>query len=90
MINSAEAVYEKGVFRPLLAIPELSEGQRVRIAVEFSRDADTEEILELAASVYDGLPEQDVNKIENIALNRKTFFREGQITENAYHYTQKA
>jgi predicted DNA-binding antitoxin AbrB/MazE fold protein len=44
MINSVEAVYEKGVFRPLLAIPELSEGQRVRIAVEFSRDADTEEM----------------------------------------------
>jgi len=79
MINSVEAVYEKGVFRPLLAIPELSEGQRVRIVVEFSRDADTDEILELAASIYDGLSEQDVDEIETIALNRSAFFRQGDF-----------
>ena len=78
MINNVEAIYEDGVFRPLLSIPDISEGQRVRIVVEIAREdnSDEEIILELAASVYGGLSDQDVDEIESIALNRGTFNHE--------------
>ncbi len=77
MINNVEAIYENGVFRPLLTIPDISEGQRVRIVVEIAREDNSDEIiLELAASVYGGLSDQDVDEIESIALNRGTFFTE--------------
>lgn len=34
----------------------------------------TEDLLELAAKVYQGLSDEQINEIEQIALNRRSFF----------------
>ena len=77
MQHAIDAIFENGTFRPihreLLAIPE---GQRVRITVD---DGDPES-LRLALSVYDGLSDDDIDEIEQIALERRTFF--GSRSEN--------
>ncbi len=77
MQHAIDAIFENGTFRPihreLLAIPE---GQRVRITVD---DGDPES-LRLALSVYDGLSDDDIDEIEQIALERRTFF--GTRSEN--------
>ena len=71
--QTCEAVFEQGIFRVLLprdiAIPE---GQRVRLVVEAVEPP--EDILELAAHVYDGLSEKQIDKVEQIILNRNDFF----------------
>lgn len=73
MTQSLEAVYENGTFRPVnphtLAI---SNGQRVRITVD---DQPEPEALRLAARVYEGLSESDIVEVEEIAMDRKRFFR---------------
>lgn len=71
--QTLDAVYEHGMFKPIH--PEdlnLAEGQRVRIIVE--RRLTPEEMTELAASVYEGLPEEEIAEIEKIALDRSNFF----------------
>ena len=77
MQHAIDAIFENGTFRPihreLLASPE---GQRVRITVD---DGDPES-LRLALSVYDGLSDDDIDEIEQIALERRTFF--GSRSEN--------
>lgn len=68
MTQVYDAVYENGIFRPLEPLPaHLAEGQQVRIVVE----TDTpEDILRLAARVYAGLSEQEIQEVEKIALDR--------------------
>ncbi len=68
-MTTIEAVYEHGVFKPLIP-PSLMNGQYVRIAVELYEKKTADNILGLAAQVYDGLSDQDVDEIETIALNR--------------------
>ena len=72
MTRICEAVYENGLFRPVAPLtPALAEGQHVRLLVE----ADTpDDILNLAAAVYDGLSKQDIEDVEHIALDRSEFF----------------
>ncbi len=41
-MNTIEAIYEGGIFRPLVA-PDLSDGQHVRIFVEVPGEDDSEE-----------------------------------------------
>ncbi|MDM8550722.1 antitoxin family protein [Desulfobacterales bacterium HSG2] len=41
-MNTIEAVYEGGVFRPLVP-PDLFDGQRVRISVEIPEENDSED-----------------------------------------------
>lgn len=68
-----DAVYEHGTFKILN--PEdvnLDEGQKVRIIVK--RRLTPKEMTELAGSVYDGLPEEEIREIERIALDRSNFF----------------
>ncbi len=72
MTQTCEAVYEDGVFRPVKDLPtSISEGQRVRLVVEMDEPTD---ILRLAAQVYDGLSDEQVREVEQIALNRRDFF----------------
>jgi predicted DNA-binding antitoxin AbrB/MazE fold protein len=69
-----DAVYEKGAFRPLASEDlRLAEGQRVRLIVDASIE-DDEDVLSLAARVYEGLSDQEIDEIENIALNRSPVF----------------
>lgn len=74
MKESIDAIYENGVFRPFKH-PDISDGQRVRLVVERLSETPAEDLLELAAQVYNGLSGQDIDEIEQIALNRRDFFR---------------
>ncbi len=70
MSQTLQAVFENGGFR-LLESPTvpLPEGQRVRLIVE--PDAAPDDVLALAAQVYDGLSEREIDEIEQIALDRR-------------------
>ena len=74
MSETLEAIYENGVFKPVKA-PRISEGQHVRLTVETAPEATPEELLKLAAEVYQGLSDKKIHEIEAIALNRTDFFR---------------
>ncbi len=78
MKQSLEAIYENGVFRPLKSL-KLSEGQQVWLMVETNLEWTPEDMLNLAAQVYQGLSDEQVDEIEQIALNRRNFF--GEKTE---------
>ena len=75
MKQTINAIYENGVFRPLKS-PEISEGQQVRLIVETTSDLTPEDLLELAAQVYQGLSAEQIDEIEQIALKRGDFFGE--------------
>lgn len=73
MTQTFTAVFEKGLFRPLTGFDlPIAEGQQVRLIVE-TPEFPTE-ILALAAQVYEGLTENEVNEIEQIIFNREDFF----------------
>jgi predicted DNA-binding antitoxin AbrB/MazE fold protein len=78
MKQTLEAIYENGVFRPLKSL-KLSEGQQVWLMVETNLEWTPEDMLNLAAQVYQGLATEQVDEIEQIALNRRNFF--GEKTE---------
>lgn len=68
-VETIEAVYERGGFRPVS--PEkfhFAEGQKVRLVVE--KMETPEEILALATEVYEGLSEAEVDEIERYARRR--------------------
>lgn len=69
-----EAIYEKGIFRPLES-PELPEGKKVRLELETSSDDSPDDVISLAASVYQSLSAQQIAEVETISLNRQKFFR---------------
>jgi predicted DNA-binding antitoxin AbrB/MazE fold protein len=74
MTQVYEAIYENGVFRPLAPLASsLVEGQQVRIVVEAETPKD---ILNLAAQVYEGLSEEEIEEVERIALDMFPFFTE--------------
>ena len=72
-MQTLKAIYENGVFRPL-ETPELTEGQSVQLTVEPTTPLNPQEMLQLAAQVYDELSAMDVDEIEEIVLNRDNFF----------------
>ena len=72
-MQTLKAIYENGVFRPLKK-PELAEGQSVQLIVDTTNSLTPQEMLQLAAEVYEGLSEADVDEIEEIALKRDYFF----------------
>ncbi|MDF5713911.1 MAG: antitoxin family protein [Rhizonema sp. NSF051] len=72
-MQTLKAIYENGVFRPLEK-PELAEGQSVQLIVDTTNPLTPQEMLQLAAEVYEGLSETDVDQIEEIALKRDYFF----------------
>ena len=72
MKHVIDAIYENGTFRPVQSnIIEIVEGTHVRITVD---DETEPESLKLATCVYDGLSDEDIDEIEQIALNRNNFF----------------
>jgi len=72
--QTLDAVYENGVFKPSLPL-NLPEGQHVRLEMETPSEENPEDLLELAGQVYDGLSNQQIEEIEQIALDRREFFR---------------
>ena len=73
MKQTMDAVYENGVFKPLNP-PKLSEGQHVRIEIETPFEKSFDDLIELAAKVYEGLSDDDIDGIEKIAHDRRDFF----------------
>ncbi len=87
-MQTLKAIYENGVFRPLetpklaeengvfrpLETPKLAEGQSVQLIVDTTNPITPQEMLQLAAEVYEGLSETDVDEIEEIALKQDYFF----------------
>ena len=73
MAQALEAIFEDGKFRLLEkpAVP-LRDGQHVRLTVE--AEATSEDVLELAGQVYAGLSDEEVDDVERIALDRRSFF----------------
>ena len=59
MKEVVDAIYEKGVFRPLKK-PPVGEGQLVRITIETDGEPSAEDMIELAALVYGGLSDEDI------------------------------
>ena len=73
MTRQIEVVYQNGAFHPLEHENlTFEEGQHIKILVE--EDAAPVDILKLAQQVYDGLSEEDIDAIEEIALDRRHFF----------------
>ncbi len=73
--ETIEAVYEGGGFR--LVAPadlELAEGQKVRLVVEPIEKPD--DVLALAARVYEGLSDEQIDAIEEHLARREDFFGE--------------
>ena len=73
MKATVEAIFEDGVFKPVER-PEIPEGERVQLTVETARRREHENPLELAARVYQGLRPEEIDEIEQIALDRSNFF----------------
>jgi len=73
--QTVDAIFENGVFRPLIpASVSIPEGHQVQLIIRVPESS--EEILALAMNVYAGLTEEEVDEIEQIALDRREFFSE--------------
>lgn len=79
MKHTVKAMYENGVFKPVKA-PEIPHGHQVRLEIAPLIEPLTGDILKLAAQVYEGLSEQDLDEIEAIACRRRNVF--GQATSS--------
>jgi predicted DNA-binding antitoxin AbrB/MazE fold protein len=70
--TTIDAVFQDGVFKPCQDLP-LADGTRVRLTAETAEPSTPEDILALAARVYDGLSPADVDEIEEMARRRPLF-----------------
>jgi predicted DNA-binding antitoxin AbrB/MazE fold protein len=74
--ETVEAVYEGGSFRVVAPVDlELAEGQKVRLVVQPIEEPG--DVLALAARVYEGLTEEQIDSIERHMARRDDFFGEG-------------
>jgi len=78
--QNLEAIFEKGTFHPLTAFKfPIPEGQKVQVSVETTSlqdDLSPDDILKLATHVYEGLSEQEIDEVEQIALKSRSFFED--------------
>ena len=73
--ETVEAVYERGGFRLVAPVNlKLAEGQKVRLVVEPMEKP--EDILALAAQVYEELTDEQIDSIEEHSRRRGDFFGE--------------
>ncbi len=73
--ETIEAVYEDGSFHPIAPVEmTFTEGQKVRLVIEPIEKP--EDILELAAQVYEGLSDEQIDSIEQHSRRRENFFGE--------------
>lgn len=75
MQQVVKAIYENGIFRPLKT-PELSEGQEVQLIIHSKNKIEPDQMLQLAAEVYQGFSDEQTHDVEQIALKRQDFFGE--------------
>ena len=72
MKELCEAVFEHGAFRLLSPAPAIRQGQKVHLVVEECSEGEPD-ALEVAKSVFDGLPDLKRREIEAIILDRRRF-----------------
>lgn len=73
-IRSLEAVFEDGVFRPIGREPvTLADGEHVLLTIE--TELPTGDPLESLMKVFDGMTEEQIRQVEEIALDRSNFMR---------------
>jgi predicted DNA-binding antitoxin AbrB/MazE fold protein len=72
--QTLDAVFKDGSFKPLDngSLP-FSEGQRVKLTVETPVETQGD-LIDLAAKVYEGLTDEEVDEVERLALDRSKFF----------------
>lgn len=77
MTKTLEAMFDGEVLRPDEPL-EILPNTRVRITLEVGnrKRLSPDEILALATNVYSGLSEQEIEEVEQIALQRNSFFAE--------------
>ena len=73
MTKTIEAIYENGLLRPLQKL-NLDEGQTVQLTLRSQPQLSPQDILDLAAGVYQDLSPEEIDEVEAIALDRSTFF----------------
>lgn len=73
MEQIVEAVYEKGLFRPLMTI-NLPEQKHVALKIYALDRQAARNMLSEMKKVYEGLSEQELAEVENVALARGDFF----------------
>ena len=75
MARVVEAIYENGTLKPLEML-DLPEYQRVRITIHEPIVESPEETLAAWHQVYEGCADEEIAKIEAIALDRSHFMRQ--------------
>ncbi|MBN2442566.1 MAG: antitoxin family protein [Spirochaetales bacterium] len=73
MVETVNAIYENGMFKPLEHI-HIVNGQKVKLIIETEDVTSASDILKSAADVYTDLSKEDISDIEDIAFDRKDFF----------------
>lgn len=75
MTKIITAVFNNGALIPVTSLTGLlKDGQQVRVVIE--TEESTGDLMELATSVYDGLDNDQIDAIEEIAFDRTKFFSE--------------
>lgn len=80
-MQTIEAIYQNGMFKPITPISEeIAEGEKVKLVVETeTENEEVNPITKLAENFYEGLSEEDVEEIEKITLDRSNFFGDKKI-----------
>lgn len=73
MIETVNAIYENGLFKPLNDI-HISNGMKVKLIIESDNEDSIDDILSIATGVYEGLSDKDIEEVEEIAFDRKDLF----------------
>lgn len=75
MTKTVDAIYEDGIFKPIDPI-NIPEHKRVTLIIE-EKQQESADILSLAANVYSGLSSQNIEAVEELAIDRSNFSRNG-------------
>ena len=70
--KTIDAVYEEGVLKPLVAL-DLEEHQRVRLTIDVPPREAPDEALRAWTSVYEGLGDDEIDAVEAVAFDRRSF-----------------
>ena len=73
MKKTVDAIYQHGVFTPLKPL-KIRDGEAVRLTIETALETKTEDLMSLAAQVYEDLTAEEIDEVEQIALRRQEFF----------------
>ncbi len=74
MKQFVDAVYEDGIFRPVLPV-ELPPGERVRVEIDVKPDVDVEAMLAQFQKVYERFSPEEIDELEKVILDRSNFSR---------------